>query len=70
MENQVAFTIPEFCKAHRICRATFYNLVRDGQAPQRMKVRGKVLIEAEAASEWRRAHRVPPVREPVGEPAR
>jgi hypothetical protein len=66
MENQLAFTIPEFCSAHRICRATFYNLVRDGQAPRRMKVRGKVLIEAEAAAEWRRAHRVPAADEAAG----
>jgi predicted DNA-binding transcriptional regulator AlpA len=65
MDNQVAFTIREFCEAHRICRATFYNLVADGQAPRRMKVRGKVLIEAEAAAEWRRAHVVPATAEPT-----
>lgn len=65
MDNHVAYTIPEFCEAHRICRATFYNMVRDGQAPRRMKVRGKVLIEAEAAAEWRRAHVVAAPAEPA-----
>jgi hypothetical protein len=63
MDNCVAYTIPEFCAAHRICRATFYNLLKDGEAPQRTKVRGKYIIEAEAAAEWRRARRVPqPIR--------
>ena len=47
-------TVDEFCVAHRICRATFYNLLKDGQGPTVMKVRGRTLISDEAATAWRR----------------
>lgn len=55
----LAFTIQEFCDAHRICRSTFYNLLEDGKAPRTSKVRGRVLIDREAADEWRRNQRLP-----------
>lgn len=47
-------TVDEFCVAHRICRATFYNLLKDGQGPAVMKVRGRTLVSDEAAAAWRR----------------
>ncbi|ESZ77613.1 MULTISPECIES: helix-turn-helix domain-containing protein [unclassified Mesorhizobium] len=50
-----AYSIPEFCAAHRISRATFYNLIHDGHAPRTMKVGGRVLISKDAASDWRKA---------------
>ncbi|MBZ9748310.1 helix-turn-helix domain-containing protein [Mesorhizobium sp. CO1-1-7] len=50
-----AYSIPEFCAAHRISRATFYNLVNDGHAPRTMKVGARVLISREAAADWRKA---------------
>lgn len=47
-------TIEEFCRNHRICRGTFYKLVRRGQAPRITRVGRRVLISAEAVKEWRR----------------
>ena len=50
-----AFSIDEFCTAHGFSRrATFYNLQAEGQAPDVMRVRGRVLITAEAAARWRK----------------
>jgi hypothetical protein len=50
-----AYTIDEFCAAHSICRASFYNLQRAGSAPAIMRVGGRRLISVEAAAAWRRA---------------
>ncbi|RWN95178.1 MAG: AlpA family phage regulatory protein [Mesorhizobium sp.] len=50
-----AYSIPEFCAAHRISRASFYNLINDGKAPRTMKVGTRVLISKEAAADWRKA---------------
>jgi predicted DNA-binding transcriptional regulator AlpA len=50
-----AWTIEEFCAAHGICRATYYNLKKVGKAPPAMKVGGRKLISEEAAAEWRAA---------------
>ena len=52
--GRAAFSIAEFCAAHGFSRATFYNLQADGQAPEVMRVRGRVLISAEAAARWRK----------------
>lgn len=49
-----AFSVDEFCHAHRICRASFYNLLKAGRGPATMKVGGRKLISIEAAAEWRR----------------
>jgi len=49
-----AFTIPEFCEAHRISRALFYVLAREGRAPAIIKAGRRTLISAEAAARWRR----------------
>lgn len=49
-----AMSVTEFCSAHRISRATFYNLVNDGKAPTLMKVGSRTLISIEAAAAWRR----------------
>ena len=49
-----AFTIPEFCNAHRISRALFYVLAREGRAPAIIKAGRRTLISAEAAARWRR----------------
>jgi hypothetical protein len=49
-----AFSVPEFCTAHRISRAFFYLLQKDGSGPRLMRVRGRTLVTAEAAAEWRR----------------
>lgn len=49
-----AFTVPEFCEAHRISRALFYILVRDGSGPRVLKAGRRTLITVDAAAEWRR----------------
>jgi hypothetical protein len=48
-----AFTVREFCWAHRISRALFYLMMREGRGPRVMKARRRTLITAEAAAEWR-----------------
>jgi hypothetical protein len=48
-----AYGINGFCAAHNISRATFYNLLRAGEAPRLMRVGTRVLISREAAADWR-----------------
>ena len=50
----LAFTIQEFCDAHRISRAHFYNLKRRGLSPLETDVGGVIIITAEAAARWRK----------------
>jgi hypothetical protein len=50
-----AYTIKEFCAAHRIHHDTYYRLQRAGCGPEIMKVGGKTLISVEAAKAWREA---------------
>lgn len=49
-----AFSIDEFCAAHGISRATYYNLKKVGKAPTEMKVLARKIISEESAAEWRR----------------
>ncbi len=55
MVTAQAFSVDEFCAAHRICRANFYGLLKKGEGPRIMKVGGRTLISVEAAADWRRA---------------
>jgi len=48
-----AFTIGEFCDAHRISRAFFYKLKAQGKGPRTMHVGTREIISAEAAADWR-----------------
>jgi hypothetical protein len=50
----VAYSIAEFCKAHRISEAFFYKLRKAGLGPREMALGTRRLISAEAAAEWRR----------------
>lgn len=50
----MAFSVDEFCLAHRIGRASFYNLLKAGTGPATMKVGGRTLVSVEAAAAWRR----------------
>lgn len=53
--DRACYTLEEFCLAHRISRAHFYDLEKEGRAPKRMaNVGKKVLISVEAAEQWRR----------------
>lgn len=49
-----AYTINEFCAAHRISKAHFYNLCARGQGPAVMSAGKRRLVSAEAAAAWRR----------------
>jgi hypothetical protein len=49
-----AFTVNEFCSAHRISRALLYILLKQGRGPAVMKAGRRTLISSEAAEAWRR----------------
>jgi hypothetical protein len=51
---RAAFTVPEFCEAHRISQAKYYEMKKDGWGPVEMEVGRRRLISFEAAAEWRR----------------
>jgi hypothetical protein len=53
--ERAAYTIREFCDAHRISRSTYYNLRKQGLGPDEARVRDRVIITMEAAARWRRA---------------
>ena len=57
----LAFSIGEFCAAHRISTDFYFKLARQGLGPTIMKVGGRTLISQEAAADWRRAREVPRV---------
>ena len=48
-----ASTVDEFCSAHRIARATFYNLLKENRGPRTMKIGRRRLISREEAALWR-----------------
>lgn len=52
--SRAAFTVNEFCRAHRISRSALYALWRAGIGPRYISVGIKKLISFEAAAAWRR----------------
>ncbi|MBA3241961.1 MAG: hypothetical protein H0T60_12105 [Acidobacteria bacterium] len=54
MDTTQAYTVPEFCQAHRFSKAFYYLLKQRGIAPREMHIGGRRLISKEAAAEWRR----------------
>jgi hypothetical protein len=50
-----AVSIPDFCRAHGISRAHFYNLRRRGLAPRTLVAGRRRLVSDESAAEWRRS---------------
>jgi hypothetical protein len=54
-----AYTIREFCEAHRISETMFFKLRNAGLGPREMRVLRKVIISIEAAAEWRRERENP-----------
>lgn len=48
-----AYSIPEFCYAHRISVDHYYKLQREGKGPDTMKAGARTLITNEAAGRWR-----------------
>ena len=57
--NFGAVSITDFCKAHGISRAHFYNLRKIGKAPKTLVVGRRRLVADEAAVAWRRAMEEP-----------
>lgn len=52
MSEKQAFTIAEWCARWGLCRASFYNLDRRGEAPRSIKVGTRRLITISAEREW------------------
>ena len=52
---RAAYTISEFCRAHRISQSKYYALKNLGLGPVEMQVGRRRLISCEAAEAWRRA---------------
>jgi len=50
-----AYTIDDFCKVYSISKSFFYKLMKDGRAPQIMKVGKRTLVSSEAAETWRKS---------------
>jgi predicted DNA-binding transcriptional regulator AlpA len=48
-----AYSIAEFCRAHRVSRAFFYVLLKRGDAPKIMRIGKRRLVSDEAARDWR-----------------
>jgi hypothetical protein len=62
-----SLTISEFCRAEKVCRATFYNLKKVGKAPRLMKVGSHYRISPQARADWRRAREAEAATEQVGQ---
>jgi hypothetical protein len=52
---RAAFTVAEFCTAHRISRTKLYQLWRAGFGPRVIRIGAKLIITNEAAADWRRS---------------
>lgn len=52
--DQAAYSIDEFCKAHRISRPMFYKLAKSNRGPRLMQVGRRQLITMESAANWRK----------------
>jgi predicted DNA-binding transcriptional regulator AlpA len=50
-----ASSVPDFCKAHGISRAHFYNLMKRGLAPRTLLVGRRRLVSEDSAATWRRS---------------
>jgi hypothetical protein len=53
--DQAAFTIAEFCLAHRISQSMYFKMRAMGLGPREMSVGSRKLISQESAAEWRKA---------------
>jgi hypothetical protein len=51
---RAAFTIKEFCEAHRLSEAMYYKIRTAGLGPREMRTFRKITISIEAAEQWRR----------------
>ena len=53
-----AYSLPEFCRSHRISRSLYYLYKKRGIAPVETQLtpKGKILITRENAKRWRDEH--------------
>jgi hypothetical protein len=65
--NDDSLTISEFCRAEKVCRATFYNLKKAGKGPRLMKVGSHYRISPQARADWRLAREADAATEPVSQ---
>lgn len=56
-----AYTIKEFCVAHRISEQLYFKLKRLGLQPRETYAGTRVLISIESAAEWRRPSQQQPI---------
>jgi hypothetical protein len=52
-KHRLAFTIKEFCAAHRLSMAQYYVLKSEGEGPDEMAVARRRYISFESAARWR-----------------
>lgn len=52
--GRAAYTVAEFCSAHRISRSKLYQLWAAGAGPRFIQIGTKRIITTEAAANWRR----------------
>jgi hypothetical protein len=57
------FTIAEFCRRNGLCKASYYELRKRGQAPREMRVLSRVKITPQAEDAWREARQTPDIRD-------
>jgi hypothetical protein len=50
-----AFTIAEFCRAHRMSQTSYFELKKNGLGPDEMAAGRRRIISYEAAARWRKA---------------
>jgi hypothetical protein len=55
---RAVFSVREFCRAHGISQALYYQMKKEGWGPAEMSVGRRRLISYEAASVWRREREV------------
>jgi len=60
-----AMSVDQFCHAHNIHRDTFYALLKQGRAPECMRLGTRRLISFESAARWRAEHETKEVTETV-----
>ena len=50
---RAAYSIREFCAAHRISQSMYYKLRNAGLGPRELRALRKIVITEEAAADWR-----------------
>lgn len=50
---RVAYTVPEFCAAHRVSLSMYYKMRAAGKGPREGHAGTKVIITHESAANWR-----------------